>query len=353
MKSILPPCLLLAAVTLSLSSMAVAQAPLFSAATPCGQILTVQAGNTLTYNVEVSANTGLPGEGVFLNSTTLPGTATHTTPLPVFIQGPPATATTTFNWTTGPGDVGVHAVTYVSQNTLQQSTNCTIIIDVVLSTLPVFIPPTPCGQTLNASVGVPFSFTVSAIAPGVAIALLSGQLPNGATHTPPLPLQIVGPQYPVASSVFDWTPTQADSGLHTFEYAAFNQFGQQTNCSISVLVAECYLLLSTRGSLNMPIAGSNGNYLLTYPDFVYPVTMEEIPSFAIPAWAAGLEIFAQIAMYNPSVFPTDPIKMSDALRVTVGGPVVNYGPTNGGMSIWLANAPTVGSSTDIRFSIQW
>lgn len=102
-----------------------------------------------------------------------------------------------------------------------------------------FAPPTPCGQTFQALVGTPVTFTVSAGAatglPGNAVTLSAGTLPAGATHTPVLPLTVAG-QNVTATTQLTWTPTTAQVGAHTIVYTARDQLNQATTCSIVVNV---------------------------------------------------------------------------------------------------------------------
>lgn len=104
---------------------------------------------------------------------------------------------------------------------------------------PVFDPPSPCGQTLQASVGQPFSFTVQALATNgfpnqtVTVGVTGSPVPltNG-TFTPPLP---AGPSQPVTSQ-FQWTPTPADLGTYQMQFTATDQLGQTTTCDVTIEV---------------------------------------------------------------------------------------------------------------------
>lgn len=102
-----------------------------------------------------------------------------------------------------------------------------------------FAPPTPCGQTFQALVGVPVTFVVAASAatglPGNAVTLTSGALPAGATHTPPLPMTAAG-QNVTVSTTMTWTPTSAQQGNYVFVYTATDQLSQSSTCSIAVNV---------------------------------------------------------------------------------------------------------------------
>jgi hypothetical protein len=99
---------------------------------------------------------------------------------------------------------------------------------------PVFDPPTPCGAVVDASVGTPLSFPVSASdADAGNITLNSAGLPAGATTTPSLP--IAG--NPTAAT-FNWTPTLADVGNHVVTFSATDGCGQQALCSVTIRVTD-------------------------------------------------------------------------------------------------------------------
>lgn len=100
-----------------------------------------------------------------------------------------------------------------------------------------FAPPTPCGQTFQAVVGIPVQFTVAASAatglPGNAVTLACGALPSGAANTPVLPLMATG-QNVTVSTAFAWTPTASQVGPHTLVYTATDQLAQMATCTIQV-----------------------------------------------------------------------------------------------------------------------
>ncbi len=118
---------------------------------------------------------------------------------------------------------------------------------------PVFDPPSPCGQTLSATVGSPFDFTAVALATNG----LSGQTVSidatgsqaalmGGTFTPSLPTTPA----PTVTTQFNWTPTPADVGLHTIVLTATDQLGQVTECTVGILVEPL-------GSVSQPICDPN------------------------------------------------------------------------------------------------
>lgn len=102
-----------------------------------------------------------------------------------------------------------------------------------------FVSPTPCGQTLQALVGLPVTFQVAASAatglPSNAVTLAAGTLPSGVQLTPALPLSATGQNITVTTTV-TWTPTTAQIGLHTLPFTATDQLSQVANCSVNVNV---------------------------------------------------------------------------------------------------------------------
>lgn len=102
-----------------------------------------------------------------------------------------------------------------------------------------FAPPSPCGQTFQAIVGVPFSAPIAASAatglPGNAVTLAATSVPAGAVHAPALPLSQAGQNVTVSTTVA-WTPTAAQVGTHTLVYTAQDQLAHTTTCSIVVQV---------------------------------------------------------------------------------------------------------------------
>ena len=181
------------------------------------------------------------------------------------------------------------------------------------------------------------------------VSLVSGLLPAGATHTPPLPLLASG-QPANAISTFDWTPANAQAGTHIIDYIAFNKFGQSTPCQVTIMVAECYLFLGD-SPLNHPLG--NGDTLLLMPFWHYPVTLQQIPLVRVPDFPeySGLHVYAQVGMFNPLVFPNDPMQLTSGIDITIGGGVVPYGNGGSGMQIWLDGAPNLGTDLRFRFSI--
>jgi hypothetical protein len=102
---------------------------------------------------------------------------------------------------------------------------------------PAFDPPSPCGQTLVATVGVPFHFEVDALAtngmPGqtVVLSVTGDPVPlAGGVFVPPLP---AGPAAEVSTD-FEWTPLPADVGIYQLQFTATDQLQQSTDCFVGI-----------------------------------------------------------------------------------------------------------------------
>ncbi len=206
------------------------------------------------------------------------------------------------------------------------------------------IDPAP---PFGASVGVPLVFTVTGkdANPADIVTITATGVPAGASLVPPLP--VAG--NPV-STTFTWVPQNADTGLHNIVFTVTDSGGLETVCEVTIEVAECYLFV---GFIPIDeVISPAGDRVFVKPLLVYPVTMEQIPILPIPANPAliGLHVYAQIGMFNPLVFPADPIKMSNALDIVIEGGVTPYG-TASGMTTWLHQPAQIGGNVDVRFSI--
>lgn len=221
--------------------------------------------------------------------------------------------------------------------------------------LPFFDAPSPCGQTLMASVGVPVTYSIVAKAvtglPGNQITLDSTSLPAGATHTPGLPIVDVGPNA-TATTVFDWTPSNAQVGNHIITYTATDNCGQVVQCAVTIAVAECYLFIGfTEGA--MPLGPEPDDVIRLLPVVWYPVTMTQIPSLFIPniPGLLNLTVAAQVGMFNPQIFPGNPLQMSNGLRLTIGQGITPYGQL-AGITLTGDPVPNLGADYHFAFTIQ-
>jgi len=120
--------------------------PVFDPPSPCGQVLEVVRDQPLSFDVVALATNGLPGAEVALSASGVPTGATFTPRLP--LTGQPAV--TTFDWTPGVADVGTHVITLTAVDQLDQSTECTVTIEVAACTNAAAVATlgAPCGATL-------------------------------------------------------------------------------------------------------------------------------------------------------------------------------------------------------------
>ena len=203
---------------------------------------------------------------------------------------------------------------------------------------PVFVDPSPCGQTLQAIAGSLFSFTVAAEDVDLAqdVTLTATGTPPGATFTPTLPT--TGNP---SSAAFVWTPTNGDLGMHPISITATDSNGFSADCVVTVeVLAECYLVLA--GGQGTEVFPSNTHTWTTQLDGIYEnhaVLLDDMPLFPLPAFPNQQAVFktddrlnvrtgapsaiplatftAQVLMWNPQAFPANPEQWTQGLEVTV------------------------------------
>lgn len=206
----------------------------------------------------------------------------------------------------------------ITQFTTSASASCDVCYHYVNN------PPdfTVCNGNLMASVGVPFSTQVCALDsdPLDTVTLTVTGLPAGATLTPPLPAS----GNPICTTL-NWTATNADAGNHVIVFTATDNHGNSTFCTLNILVAECHQLFGLQsGNHTWNIFGHLYDSQIASLTSSFPVTREEIPSFAVPQPHVrngltfyALPFYVQVVMYNPQMFPQNPSQWSKAMRVIV------------------------------------
>ncbi|HLG34847.1 MAG TPA: T9SS type A sorting domain-containing protein [Bacteroidia bacterium] len=212
-------------------------------------LFTATPGVPMSFTVNVSDDD--VGDILTLDATGIPAGATLSTPLPA--TGNPVS--TTFNWTPGAGDVGFHYPDFSFIDLCGAQDHRTYQINVTGSCVgnitPAFIAQSPaCGTLINATEGVPVSFTVTASdADAGDIVTLTSTVPQAAaTVTPSLPTS----GNPV-SATFNWTPTLANVGpIYSIIFTATDNCGDFVTCYYTIVVAAD------------PCAGN------TAPDFIAP-----------------------------------------------------------------------------------
>lgn len=202
----------------------------------------------------------------------------------------------------------------ISQFVSNASASLTVCYNYIPNTPPVFTQ-SPCGAQLMASVGVPFSVQICAgdVQQNDTVTLSAPTLPAGATLLPPLPAQ----GNPVCTTV-SWTPTNAQTGVNTFTFIATDTHARQTTCSFTVLVAECHLALGQALASAPPVQVNLFGHIYDTQLSAFrraaPVTMTDIPYITLPT---NGRIAAQVLMYNPLVFPTNPSQWSRVCDMTM------------------------------------
>lgn len=317
--------------------------PAFTAG-PCAQTLSATVGQGLTF--VVAASDPDVADILTLAATGIPAGATSSPILPA--QGNPVS--TQFSWTPAAGQSGTHTLTFTVTDLSGHTALCQVTIQVSGSP-PVFSAPVCGGPVLPASVGVQIAVPILVTDPdaGDTVTLQASGVPAGAIFVPPLSQAGGNP----AATEFRWTPPNSSANL-TFNITitATDTQAHQTTCTFSIQPAECYLLIGGN-QVSWPL-GSPGDILLVDPFTAawFPVTLQSIPIWNLPSGPAwhGLTLYSQVVMYNPLVFPWDPIRTSNGLRHVLGVGATAYG-SNSGMSHWTMLAPSLGQPYTVQFAI--
>jgi len=226
---------------------------------------------------------------------------------------------------------------------------------------PEFTPQTPCGRVVMATAGAPLDLEISASdRDGNDIVSLDvvGSLPVGAIMVPGLPLR----DNPVSSRL-QWTPTLSQVGRHRVSFSAIDLTNRRADCSFEVEVAECFLMVAPTVGTDLVNAGTHAFTTgLHGVSAIYPITRASVPW--VPALAEVLRAAppgggtvlpgpeflgaAQVFMWNPHMFPTNPEQSSDVLELWLWGPgdvrATRRGRSDGmsiGVRSRLANGSTV------------
>ncbi len=169
-------------------------------------------------------------------STTAQSDLTTTTPS-FFTSLNPATGLVSLN-TTGAGivDGQLYAIQFAATDSKGARTVLDFIMKITSAspnTAPVFVAPTPANNsTINATVGVPMSFTVKAsdADAGDLVSLSASGVPVGATFSP-------GPAANPVMTAFSWTPTPGDVGSHSIAFSATDNNAGQVISNVNINVA--------------------------------------------------------------------------------------------------------------------
>ncbi len=117
---------------------------------------------------------------------------------------------------------------------------------------------------------------------------------------------------------------------------------------------ECFLLLGV-GETHVAFPGDPKDILLVNPLVIMPITIETMAPLPIPndPTLAGLELYWQVFMNNPWVFPEDNIQLSNGVKTTIGDSALppQYGPIET-MELWSLAPAELGGAVDMSFSIE-
>ncbi|MDZ4773744.1 MAG: choice-of-anchor E domain-containing protein [Planctomycetota bacterium] len=237
--------------------------------------------------------------------------STHTLPPPVprgvFTAAPGATGSMALTLTAFGISSATGAGNVVTQFVLRASATITITYGFLGNTAPTF---TTCAPIVMASVGVPVTFQVCASDSdaGATVTLTATGLPAGATFTPQ---PAVG--NPICAT-FTWTPSSSQVGSTTVTFTATDQNQRTATCLVNLLSAECHLVLGFGlGNTQQLLFGQLFDTQLSSIRRSYPVTMEDMP--ALPHANLPTQFYAQVLMYNPTVFPSNADQWSQVLRI--------------------------------------
>ncbi len=220
-----------------------------------------------------------------------------------------------------------------------------------VSFAPIGIVPFPtcsidAAGTIAAGVGIPLSFAITGadVDTSDIVTLSALEIPTGATTTPVLPAQ----GNPVVVT-FDWTPGVDDIGTHDVVFVATDSSGLETVCSVTIGVAECFLLLTHDPTLGL-VGGEDP--ILTSQPVTFPVAMGLVPQLAIPASVElhGVRLYSQVVMNNPLAFPDDPMQVSNVIEITLGRGWSSH-EVGTGIDHWLESEPVLGGMLSPAFKI--
>jgi len=134
---------------------------------------------------------------------------------------------------------------------------------------------------------------------------------------------------------------------------------ESASCEVTItqphcVEAICMSFVGLTPDATLFAGGDPTDMVLATPDFTFPVLLDEIPIFQIPSNPAldGLHVYLQVLMVNAFDFPTDPIKVTSGLDVTLGSSDLGqpYGVSSG-MQVWLNQPALLGGVFDMGFSI--
>ena len=256
-------------------------------------------------------------------------------------------ASTLISWTPSSTQVGKWMFHYHLVDNLGIAADCAIQVNVLPSIIsgPHVIPPTPLDD-VEAAIFLPVSWEVRAVngsGLGGTITIQSVTVEFDANflgNAVPVQSPVAHiPSFPItgqpAVATASWTPPANAVGQWDFDYHMIDSFGQLFEFSVTVKVRDAIVFLGLSPT-TIPLGQGTGDVLHVDPVFLFPYLQFPIgegaePNFFIPSIPSlvGLDIYAQAVLYNPTLYPADPIKTSQTLLYCVGISTSVYAPGSG------------------------
>ncbi len=113
---------------------------------------------------------------------------------------------------------------------------------------------------------------------------------------------------------------------------------------------ECWLV----AGINPTNIQLGGDTLLVQPLLMVWMTLTNLPVIDVPPAPGliGTSVYVQGLLYNPAMFPADPLRLSQGLEFNIGTHTTPYG-TGSGLSLWAIGSVVAqpGGRIEIDFSI--
>ena len=335
------------------ASLVASSAPTFIAPTPTSSV-NVTAGQVCSFQVRGVANHGGAGANVTLSAggatfdAAFAGTPVAASTPFSYTPGLPVTgqpAFTNVSWTTTPAHVGGWDFTYNLLDNIGGTATGVVHVNVLPSGgtggTPGVIAPTPEAD-VEAAIFVPTGWQIHAV-PGtlggggtitiqnVSVEFDANFLGNAVPvqspvlHIPALP--VTG--NPAVTTV-GWVPEITDIGQWDFDYHMIDSFGQTFDFSLTVNVRHAVLALGVAPTY-LQVGPSSLDVLRVDPILLLPIDLGNQPEVIVPNEPAffGLQVYAQVILIDPFLFPTDIVKTSQTLIFTLGIGDSIYAPGSG------------------------
>ena len=115
--------------------------------------------------------------------------------------------------------------------------------------------------------------------------------------------------------------------------------------------AECWAMLGPR-KINIQLGPDT---LLVNPIYMEEMTLVNLPKIPVPnnPQLVGVSVYVQGLLYNPLVYPNDPLKLSQGIEFEIGVRTSTYGPKSG-LDIWPIGTVIAqpGGTIEIDFTIE-